>query len=334
MPQLLLALYAPAPAKPPKALDTNGMRLRWEDPNGMVWDLTDKKSGVLLLKGTRGLDRPTGTRFRDSPASSHGSQHRGTRWAEREVFWPINTWHEERGESWMLRDREFFAGLDPDRPGRWVITHPNGGPERYLELRYDPDKSNDDGFDTMPSIRGWANYGIYLTADQPFWVGAPSTKSFDPPRPPDPFFEPNGPHLFNIGQGFTTANATIDNVGDVESYGTWYVDGETAPGAMVGVGSRTITIPFAVPAGFCLVIESEPSRIGAVLYEKTAAAPERPSNRVIGEHLISPVNRSKQLGASPDFAPVPVGRRVGLSVNFEGTGVVELSLPSLYKRAW
>jgi hypothetical protein len=234
----------------------------------------------------------------------------------------------------MVRDRAFFAGLDPERPGRWVITHPDGTTERHLELRYDPEKGSDEGFDTVPSLKGWANYGLYLTADQPFWVGAPSVQSFDPPKPPEPFFEESGPHLFNIGQGFTSANATIDNLGDVESYGRWYIDGETEPGAVVGVGSRTIPVPFSVPAGQCLVIESEPTRIGAVLYDVAADAPRKPSERVVGVDLVNPLNRSRQLGASPDFAPVPVGRRVGLSVNFEGTGVVELYLPSLYKRAW
>ncbi|KQN99701.1 hypothetical protein ASF21_12905 [Arthrobacter sp. Leaf234] len=341
MPNLLLGMSAPSPSTPADSADLNGMRMRWEGWDGSIWDVCDRRSGVFLLSGLRGLGQPTGVRFRNSPPGFHGSQHRGTRWNEREVFWPVKTWHEGKGTQFIERDRAFFDTMDPERVGRWVVVQPDGGEERHLELRYDPEKSVDDGVETIPSLQGWARYALYLMADQPFWVGKPSVKSFDPPRPEDPFFDPNGPGLFNIGQGFTTANASIDNLGDVESYGRWYVDGETAAGAWVGVGSRTIAIPFAVPAGHCLVIESDPTKIGAVLYQlspaQAALSPAdrmKPSERVFGVDLINPVNRSKQLGASPDFAPVAVGRRVKLAVNFEGNGVVELNLPSLYKRAW
>lgn len=333
MPNILLTSLLRAPSAPEEVLDLETMTMRWEGGDGSSWDICSGDSGVYLLAGTRGLGEPTGVRIRSSAPGFHGSQHRGTRWDEREVFWPLTTWHGGSGSQFIERDRSFFRTMDPELPGRWVVVQPNAGEERHLELRYDP-KTVDDGFDVMPSLQGWARYGLYLTADQPFWVGKPSVKSFDPPRPSEPFFDPNGPGILNIGQGFTTANASIDNLGDIESYGRWYVDGETAPGATVGVGSRTIPIPFAVPAGHCLVIESDPTKIGAVLYEKTLSAAPKPSERVVGVDLINPVNRSKQLGASPDFAPVAVGRRVRLAVNFDGNGVVELYLPSLYKRAW
>lgn len=340
MPNLLLAMAASSPSTPSDAFELEGMKMRWEGWDGSVWNICDRQSGVFLLAGTRGLGSPTGTRFRDASPGSHGSQHRGTLWGEREVYWPTKTWHGDGAVAFIERDRAFFWTMDPERPGRWYAVQPGGGEERYLELRYDP-KTVDDGFDTMPSLQGWARYGLYLTADQPFWVGRSSVKSFLPPRPQSPFFEPDGPGIFNIGQGFTSANAAIDNLGDVESYGRWFLDGDIVAGAWVGVGSRRVTIPFDVPAGYCLVVESDPTKIGAVLYrisgEQMALAPDqrmKPSDRVVGVDLLDPVNRSRQLGASPDFAPIPVGRKVPLSVNFDGSGVVEISVPALYKRAW
>lgn len=330
MPDILFASFAPMPVKPPNAFETNGMGFRWEDCNGLSWDIGEGTNGVLLKNGVRGLDRPTGERFRDRSAAHHGSQHRGTRWDEREVFWPINTWHPDRGQAFLDRDRTFFAGLDPERPGRWYVRQPRGD-ERYLELRYDP-KTADDGSEAAPSRLGFANYGIYLTADQPFWVGRPSVKSFEPPRDPEPFLEPNGPHILNLGQGFTFANAAIDNLGDEESFPRWFIDGEAEPGAWVGVGDLRVTVPFAVPPWKCLVIESDPTKIGATMYDVTAPG-KKPSEREIGVDMINPVNMSRQLGEA-DFAPVPAGKGVKLSISLEGSGVVEAYLPSLYRRAW
>lgn len=344
MPGLLFTQLAPlvaAAPRPQNAFQTNGMGLRWEDGNGLVWDLAKGKNGVFHLAGTRGLDRPPGERYRDQSGTAHGSQHRGFRWNEREVFWPVNVWHPGRGPAFIERDRAWFAGMDPDLSGRWYATQPDGGPERYLELRYDPEKSGDEGFDTLPSITGSQNYGIYLTADQPFWVGDPAVKSFLPPRQSGPFFDPNGPQLFNIGQGSTTANASIDNLGDVASYGQWFVDGDVLAGAWVGVDGRKITIPFDVPVGRCLLIDSDPTRLGSVLYrisdEQMALQPKdrkRPSDRVLGVDLVDPVNKARQLGEA-DIAAVRPGKKVPLSIKFEGVaGVVEFSVPSLYKRAW
>lgn len=330
MPDILFATSAPSPSTPTDALTLNDMRLRWEGWDGSVWDICDRRSGVFLLAGTRGLGMPTGSRFRDPSPGHHGSQHRGTLWGEREVFWPTKTWHEGKGMAFIERDRAFFRTMDPEKPGRWFAVQPDGQ-ERHLELRYDP-KSADDGIETFPTLMGWAQYGVYLTADQPFWVGKPSVKSFEPPRQPEAFYEPNGPHLFNLGQGFTFANAAIDNLGDVESFPRWFIDGEAEPGAWVGVGDLRVTVPFAIPAWKCLVIESDPTKIGATMYDVTAPG-KKPSEREIGVDMVNPVNMSRQLGEA-DFTPVPPGKGVKLSISLEGSGVVEAYLPSLYRRAW
>ena len=325
-------LYASAaPSAPSGALDLpTGMSLRWVGPDGQVWDLCSRESGVYLMAGTRGLGMPTGTRFRDSSPASHGSQHRGTIWGERSVFWPIKTWHADKGQAFIDRDRAFFDSLDPERPGRWYAGQPNGN-ERFLELRYEP-STQDEGLDIIPSLTGWARYGIDLVADQPFWVGKPSVQSWEAPRPLDPTFEPDGPHLLNIGQGFTYENAAIDNLGDIESYPRWFVDGETFAGGWVGVGDLRVTLPFTVPAGKCLVIESEPAHIGATMYDVVSPG-VKPFERVIGVDMVNPVKMSRELGQA-DFAAVPPGKSVPLSISFTGSGIVEAYLPSLYRRAW
>jgi hypothetical protein len=179
---------------------------------------------------------------------------------------------------------------------------------------------------------GWDDYGITLVAEQPFWVGEPVVKSFLGQVPPEPFFEPDGPQVVNIATSYNAANATIDNPGDVESYPRWYVDGETTA-ASVGVDGFVVDVPFTVPAGHCLVIESDPDLIGATLYEIAAGAPGKPAERVIGVDLINPVDKSAELGEA-DFAPIPPGSQVPLSMVITGPGKVECLLPTLYRRPW
>lgn len=328
--------YASLPKPKEAPIDTavrDGLQMTWTGPDGSVWSLDRRSgSGVYLLGGVRGLHLPQGTRFRDTSPGSHGSQHRSTLWHERPVFWPLKMWHGGTGLEFMERDRDFFATLDPDHPGRWTVTKSTGS-SRYLDLRLEP-STPDPGFDTLPSIRGYASYLIYQTADQPFWVGKPSVRSWGSSTGSGPFYEPTGPHLFNISQGVSMLTAEINNSGDVESPPVWYLDGEAPAGSWVGIGTRVVTVPFAIPAGRCLVINSDPTRIGATMYTiTTAGLTVKPSERIVGTHLTDPVDRSADLGPS-DFAPIPPGTSVPLSISMEGSGKIEVAVPALYKRAW
>jgi hypothetical protein len=126
--------------------------------------------------------------------------------------------------------------------------------------------------------------------------------------------------------------ATIDNPGDVESYPRWYVEGP-ATTASVGVGSMVVDVPFEVPEGKCLVIESDPDFIGATLYDVALGASSKPSERVEGVDLLNPVDMTAALGEA-DFAPIPAGTAVPLSLTLMGLGKVEALLPTLYRRPW
>lgn len=319
----------PSQSTPSDVVRFEGIGMTWTGWDGSVWDLANRASGVFLLSGVRGMGLPTGKRFRDQSPSSHGSQHQGFWWDEREVAWPIKTWH-ETGRQFVERDRAFFKTLHPGKVGRWTVTMP-GGASRYLDLRLEPSKS-DDGIDLLPTLFGWAKYLIYLVADQPFWVGQASVRSFKAPTSPEPFFEPTGPHLFNIGQGFTLANAAIDNLGDEKSYPKWFLDNGIEAGAWVGVGVLKVHVPFAVPEGKCLVIDSDPRAIGATMYD-VVSGPASPSARVVGVDMINPVDKSEQIGEA-DFGAVEPGMSKPLDISFAGTGFVEAYLENLYDRAW
>jgi len=218
--------------------------------------------------------------------------------------------------------------MDPDDTGVWEITHPDGA-KRSIRLRF-----RDDGDHTItydPIAFGWQSYGITFVAEQPFWEGDPEVRSW---KNADyaPFFDPSGPQLFNIGSGADVSSAKMDNPGDVESYAKWFIDGETTTAA-VGVNGLVVEVPFSVPAGKCLVIESDPDRIGATMYTVQPGAPSKPSERVIGVDMVSPVDRSADLGEA-DFPPIPAGSQVPLSLTLSGSGMVEALLPTLYRRPW
>lgn len=308
----------------------SGMPMTWT-AKGVTWPLTDRGTGVFLRPGVRGLGTISTERHASTSPAVAGSRHEGVSVADREVFWPIKIYSPDGSTAWMLRDRAFWAGMDPDDTGVWEITHPDGA-KRSLRLRFLND--GDHVRAKNPLRNGWDSYNITLLAEQPYWVGAPAVKSFKPPEPPLPFFDPTGPQIVNIASGYSVENATIDNPGDVESFARWFIDGNVTS-ASVGVGGVVVGVPFTVPFGQCLVIESDPAlTLGATLYDITVAGMDlKPSAREIGVHLINPVDKTRDLGEN-DFAPIPAGKQVPLSLTLTGSGVVECLLPSLYRRPW
>ncbi|TQJ60477.1 hypothetical protein FBY30_2745 [Arthrobacter sp. SLBN-83] len=307
----------------------SGMPMTWT-AKGVTWPLTDRSTGIYLRPNVRGLGTITTERHASTSPALPGSRHEGVSVLDREVTWPIRIYCPDGSVAWMLRDRAFWEGMDPEDTGIWEVTHPDGA-KRSLRLRFRDD--SDHLRKKNPLKLGWDEYSINLVAEQPYWVGEPEVQSFKAPPPPQPFFEPNGPALVNIASSYSVENATIDNLGDVESCARWYIDGETTS-ASVGVNGVVVTVPFTVPYGQCLVIESDPENLGATLYDITVGGMnKKPSERIFGEDLINPVDKTRDLGEN-DFAPIPAGKQVPLSLTLVGTGVVECLLPSLYRRPW
>jgi len=306
------------------------MTMTWTGWDGSEWAISDSRSGVVLMAGVRGLTMPPSQRVVTSSPARPGTRHEGSVTGEREVFWPLKVFHGDGSLAWIERDRAFRRTLDPDKPGVWTVTQPSGEIRR-LTCYFDNEGSQ--SFDTIPSLTGWARYGIYFAAEQPFWEGAPVVKSFAGTATPDPFFEPDGPQIVNIASGYSVSNAAMDNPGDVESYPRWYVEGP-ATTATVGVGDVVVDVPFEVPEWKTLVIESDPDLIGATMYDiAPSGVGKKPSERVIGVDLVNPVDMTAQLGAA-DFAAIPAGKSVPLSLTLSGAGKVEAFLPTLWRAAW
>lgn len=317
-----------APADP--APSWSGMPMTWA-AKGLEFSLTDRRTGIHLMPGVRGLGSVRTERHSTVSPATPGSRYEGTSYLDGDVFWPLRIWSTGGSIEWMERDRAFWATMDPEDTGVWTVVHPDGG-RRTLRLRFVSD--GDHVRKKNPLKLGWDTYTVNLVAEQPFWEGTPVVKSFAGAAVPDPFFEPDGPHLVNIASGYSVENATIDNPGDVESYPRWFIDGPTTT-ASVGVGGVIVDVPFAVAAGTCLVIESDPDLVlGATLYDVAAGAVgKKPSAREVGTDLTGPVDMTADLGEA-DFAPIPAGTQVPLSLTLVGSGTVEALLPTLYRRPW
>lgn len=307
MPRLILSRPAPVPA--PYVSPWPGLSVVWTGWDGSVWDLTDRDSGVALyLGGVEGLHFPKLTRYTSKSRAIAGNRMRGWRAEERDVFWPVLVWS-DGAAGWIDRNTAFFRSMHPDRAGTWTVKA-LGREARSLDLTLVVDDSYT--YDMDPLRVGWAEYPVSLEAARPYWRGEPVKLGPWKAPNPQPFFGAGGygpPFYISGSESF--GHAVVNNPGDIEAWGVWTVTGGLT-GVELGVGGAVITVPFSVPEGSVLQIDTDP---------------RRPTAKLDG------VNVTPLLGLQ-DFAPVPDGAEVPLHVQGIGTGSVEFEITPLYFRAF
>jgi len=282
-----------------------GMSMFWTGYDDVVWDLTTGRNGVCMLPGVRGLTMPAFSHHKSATASVPGARWRGYSTPEREVFWPVQLYHNVSSEEWVARDKAFWATLQPHRTGTWTVVQPNGN-ERRLYLRFRDDGSQ--AFNTDPVMAGWANYGITLDAEQPYWEGGTWTKTWKAASA-TPFFGTS--NIVTVSSGMESTKAKVTNAGDVEVYPVWTLQGPLSA-ATLNIAGREINIGFNIPSGQTLTVDTSPSRLTAIM---------------------NGVDKIKGL-ASSDFAPIPVGTDMPVTLTLTGAGTVTLTFKRLYYRAW
>jgi hypothetical protein len=283
------------------------MTSTWTGWDGSVWNLSASDSPVRLREGVRGLSMPPVKRYSSASPAVPGSRFRGSITLEREVFWPLRVFTGS-GQTWHDQDAAFWRTMDPEQPGVWAFTQPSGEVRR-LRCRFVSDGSHT--FQTNPGGIGWTAYGVALVADeQPYWEGEPQVRYFGA-DPPVLFFTADAT-VFALDPEQTVATATMDNSGDVEAYAVWTITGPS-DSAVLGVGGRLIEVPFAVPDGQSLVVDPRPTAQTAIMST--------------GD------DRTGDLG-EVDFAPIPPGESVELSLELVGDGYISAALTPLHRRAW
>jgi hypothetical protein len=196
------------------------------------------------------------------------------------------------------------------------VRHPSGA-ERHLDLRFSND--GDVAYEHDPVLRGWSNYGITLTAEQPFWRATPIKREWSAGGAL-PFYPAGEGETFVISPSTTLDSSAMPNPGDVDAYPVWEVHGPTTT-AQVGVAGRNITIPFAVGENQVLVIDTAPTAQAATLYD------------VAGGVRSNAVDKTVELGTA-NFVPVPADSVTTTTLSISGSGKVSLILTPLYLRAW
>lgn len=292
-----------APAPPPSlarvgASPWGRMRHTWKGWDGSEWDLSRPSGGVFLLaKGLEGMGMPDFTNYLTSSPVVHGTKFEGWIATGRKVYWNVGIYSDQGSTDWILRNRAFWRTLQPGRTGVWTIHLPTG--EKFsLTLRLAaPDNS---GFDRDPVWDGWMAYGIELFPEQPFWEGTEVVEEWDA-EDLVPFLGPDdvGPPFFP-SPASTIGDATVTNEGDVETYIAWTITGYTRT-ATIGIGPDKTPIPFEVPEGKKLIVDTNP------------------------RNLIAELDGEDVMHLLPDFGPPPLqpGQSIKLSLALDGTGSVE-----------
>lgn len=323
------AFGAPYVPPAPHVSPWTGLELFWTGWDGSEWALTSPRSGRFLRPGVRGLLMPTYERHSTSSSAVPGSRHRGTSTLDRECFWPLYEYSDKGSADFMEYNRAFWRTMDPDREGTWRAVLP-GGEERTLGLKL---LSVEDGLNHDPIQRGWLSSAVTLIADSPYWRGETVAQSWGQSDPKNYYVDDAaraangwGPEvMYYLSSGMAIGNATFTNAGDVEAYPVWTAVGSpTTTNVTFGVSGSVVTVPFAIPAGYAVQLDTDPVN-GQVLWYGPWDAASRT--------ITAPVDRTGMLDPTSKFAAVPAGEDRQLQITMTGTGAVMAELTPLYRRA-
>lgn len=261
-----MALLYAAPYKPPPITTTpnpwSKMTHTWTGWDGSVWDLSRPSGGVFLLReGLEGLGMPDFTNYTHGSPIVHGVQWDGWLATGRKVYWNIGVYSDTDSLDWVKLNRGFWKTMRPGKTGVWTVGLPTG--EKF-SLRLRLSSGGGAVFDQDPVQHGWKAYGIELFPEQPFWEAPDVFKEWGAGERV-PFLGPEdvGPPLY-ISPVATLGSATVTNSGDVETFIEWTVIGPTS-GVTVGIGKEETIVPFQVPKGKKLVIDTNPRNLIAEL---------------------------------------------------------------------
>lgn len=295
----------------------------WTTADGDVWDISSGASGVVLNAGVRGMNMPPIQRYASKSPAQAGSRWHGFVTDERKPFWPLEIYNDGGSQAWIDHNRRFWSSLLPYKTGEWTIVQP-GGEARSLTCRFEDD--GDPEQDLAAEVQGWFLYGITLVAEQPYWKGEPVRQSFRQGGGPVNFLGGGdvatagfGPP-FVISSGSTLATASIGNPGQLPVWPTWTLYGPFSS-ASVGVGSKAVVVPFSVPAGSWLRVDTRPGQRRALVGTGDVSA-------------ITGTVRTRDLGPATDFSAVDPGEPTSLAVSMIGTGRIEVEITPLYYQAY
>lgn len=283
------------------------MGVQLVDTQGAVWDLIG--GPVRLTRaGLKGLGLPEVSYFTSESAGLDGERDTGWRLKSRSVFVPVRFKDEAMSDTTGIQ-RTFWAGLQIGRPVKLVVTDRDGA-VRTLTMRVD-----DDGglsYKMSPDLIHVDSIGLGFTATDPWWYGPDVGASYAIGSPGGAdFFNDTGAPDFNIISAGGSQSTTVTNPGEEPMWVRWTIGGPSYR-FRVGVGGHFISGAFDVPDGSWLTIDTDP----------------RVQTAYLGDVKI-PFRSFAEL----DFAPIPAGLDVPVSIEIVGEGVVTATGRPKYRRA-
>ncbi|NLP82584.1 hypothetical protein HF576_01860 [Microbacterium sp. CFH 90308] len=300
-------VFAAPAASPGESLgDFRPRRMTWTGFDGSVWPLTRPLAeNPRLAPGVQGLHMPRMDVQKSSSPLVAGVELLGYALPEREVYWPL-LFRASSIDDWQSAHGAFFDSFHPVETGTWTVGE--GKDTRTLPLTGVFDGSY--SFHRDPFVTGFAVIGIQLEAPRPLWRGRPVAQEFGADEGQD-FIPPAGAPSFYVSPSATFQQATIQNPGNEPAYLVWTVQGPASE-VQLGVGGAIIEVPFPIPDGSTLIIDTDPAGQYATL---------------------NGIDVTRDLGFQM-FAPVPARGTSPLVIAAAGAGRVRAELVPLYWRAF
>lgn len=280
--------------------------IKWVGTDGSVWDL---RGGPVrtTLAGIQGLAMPEVDDQVRETALMDGQRLTGWKLKPRSVWLPLK-FHDVANTDVEGVQRAFWASLAIGQVGTLTITDGSGA-TRSIDLRFQDDGGVSYGLD--PYI--WhAPFGITFVADSPWWYGPAQTSYYSLGDTATQTFFGNGAGAptFYILPNQGASATTLNNPGDQPAWIEWTIQGPLTA-FRLGVDGHFVGGPIAVPTGSLLTIETDPLRQLAFL---------------------DGTKVTRQL-TEVDFAPIPVGTTVPVSIDVTGLGKLTATIYPRYARA-
>lgn len=281
--------------------------MSWTGTDGSVWDL---RSGPVrtTIAGIKGLGMPDLSDQTKETAMRDGQILTGWRIKPRAVWLPLRFKDAAATDVEGLQ-RAFWRSMAIGQTGTLTVTD-GAGATRSLKLRF-----QDDGglaYRLDPYLITDA-IGVTMVADQPWWEGPAVTSFYSLATGGLQTFFGDGagatPFYIIAAQG--GAASVLANPGDQPAWVEWTVAGPSTS-VRLGVDGHFVGGPIVVGAPNLLRIETDPLRQLAFL---------------------DGVKITRQL-TEVDFAPIPVGASVPVSITIVGTGLVTATIKPRYARAF
>lgn len=283
-----------------------------EGVDGSVWDLRD--GPVRAGRGIKGLGKIVKRARIRKTTQTEGQRLLGVSAEAREIVMPVIVNHSRPDDEWFAHDRAFWSALKHGEYCTLYVGDPVGD-VRSIAVRFEDD--SDYEFDYDPSDIGLTDATITLVADDGYFRGHEVRIAIEPPPGDVDFYGPDGVGPdFYIGADGAVDAQIVSNPGDEDTWPVWESYGPmtsfeyTVDGA---VYSGTIDIP----EGGKLIADTRPNVKSTIL-----TLPDGTTRDVFRE--LSGI----------EFAPIPNGDRVPITVKTTGAGITILSYFPLYSRGF